>query len=168
MKSVWNIAGTCCCTRLCGKPSTTLVSSSTCLLGTVTYPSVQILRKQKFASSTKSVFLILYHVPTWLKLFQLNYLTRATPLELLHYYCFTRTNTIELLHFNCFYLKNLLNLLNQTKLSTAQYLFIKKCLSMERPKLENIFVGDSLCSNFIHINKISMVCIYYNSQLILW
>ena len=23
------------------------------------------------------------------------------------------------------------------------------------------FVGDSLCSNFIHINKISMVCIYY-------
>ena len=49
--------GCCYCTApsLRGNPSTTLVSSSTCSLGTSTCPSVQVLRKQKFAPLHQSV-----------------------------------------------------------------------------------------------------------------
>ena len=49
--------GCCYCTApsLRGNPSTTLVSSSTCSLGTSTCPSVQVLHKQKFAPLHQSV-----------------------------------------------------------------------------------------------------------------
>ena len=43
----------CTAPSLRGNPSTTRVSKSTCSLGTLTCPSVQVLRKQKFNPSTK-------------------------------------------------------------------------------------------------------------------